>query len=125
MTAFEFILYVSDQHRSKEFYRQLLRLEPVLDVPGMTEFQLVDNCKLGIMPENGIAKILTDRTQHPEKGNGIPRCELYLKVSDVREYFERAMMLGAKKISEVQLRDWGDLVGYVQDFDGHIVAFAE
>lgn len=125
MTSCEFILYVSDQQRSKEFYRMLLRLEPVLDVPGMTEFQLGDNCKLGIMPENGIAKILTDRTQHPEKGNGIPRCELYLKVSSVHEYFERAIMLGAKIISEAQLRDWGDLVGYVQDFDGHIVAFAE
>lgn len=120
----QFILYVSDQNRSSDFYEKVLRIKPSLDVPGMTEFLLAENCKLGIMPEKGIAKILSDKVPHPEKGNGIPRCELYLHVDNVEEYYMRAIKSGATAVSEAQKRDWGDIVGYVADFDGHIIAFA-
>jgi len=120
----QFIIYVSDQLKSKDFYSKVLNLVPSLDVPGMTEFTLEDNCKLGIMPEKGIAKILGDKTPHPSKANGIPRCEIYLHVSSVEEYYLRALKEGAKEVSSPKQRDWGDTVGYVADPDGHIVAFA-
>ena len=122
---FEFILYVSDQSISKEFYRQALQSEPSLDVPGMTEFDLGTEAKLGLMPEEGIAKILLNKTPHPSTGNGIPRCELYLLVPDPVAAYQRAVNAGAKPISPVQPRDWGDTVGYVSDPDGHILAFAK
>ena len=124
INMFQFILYVSNQHKSREFYKQVLNIEPSLDVPGMTEFTLSENCSLGIMPENGIAKILGDKTPHPSTGNGIPRCEIYLYVADCNEYYNRAIRAGAKEVNPVQKRDWGDTVGYVSDPDGHIVAFA-
>lgn len=125
MQEFEFILYVSDQKRSKDFYKHLFQMEPELDVPGMTEFHLTENVKLGLMPESGITKILSDKTLKPASGNGIPRCELYLKVYKPQEYINRGIELGAKMISELQLRDWGDTVAYISDPDGHIIAFAE
>lgn len=125
MTKVQFILYVSDQKRSAEFYRNALMQEPVLDVPGMTEFQLSDECKLGLMPETGIVKILQDSVPHPTLGNGIPRCELYLYVSNIEEYYKRALTAGAKSVSSPSPRDWGDSVAYVCDLDGHILAFAE
>lgn len=121
---YEIILYVSDQNRSRDFYSALLAKEPSLDVPGMTEFILSDNLKLGLMPENGIAKILSDKTPHPSTGNGIPRCELYLLTDNVEEMFRLALKSGAKEISKIQPRNWGDTVGYVSDFDGHVIAFA-
>lgn len=121
----EFILYVADQEKSKLFYETLLAITPSLHVPGMTEFNLSPHCKLGLMPENGIAKILNNKTPHPSSGNGIPRCELYLKVPDAATYFKRGLTLGAKEISPFSQRDWGDKVGYIADFDGHVVAFAE
>lgn len=121
----QFILYVSDQEKSKHFYEQLLNLKPSLHVPGMTEFQLSETSKLGLMPENGIAKILGNNIPHPNTGNGIPRCELYLKVKNANEYMERGIKLGAKLISPMQQRDWGDKAGYLADKDGHIIAFAE
>ena len=80
----EFILYVKDQTLSKTFYEQLLKQTPVLDVPGMTEFQLSETCKLGLMPNNGIAQILAENMPHPEEAFGIPRCELYFYVEDVQ-----------------------------------------
>lgn len=121
---FEFILYVSDQLRAKKFYSEILRLQPSLDVPGMTEFTLAENVKLGLMPENGIAKILGDKTQHPSAGNGIPRCELYLPADNVVEAYQRAVRAGAKEINPPADRDWGDSVGYIADPDGHVIAFA-
>lgn len=119
----EFILYVANQEASRDFYRKLFQVEPSLDVPGMTEFQL-NGCKLGLMPESGIAKILCPKMRHPEQGTGIPRCELYLRVSEVEDYYQRGIELGATEISGVEARDWGDTVAYLSDADGHIIAFA-
>lgn len=125
MLETEFILYVENQETSKLFYEKLLTIKPSLHVPGMTEFSLTPTCKLGIMPEKGIANILLPKTLHPNKGNGIPRCELYLKVENAQKYMERGLELGAKEVSPLCSRNWGDSVGYLQDIDGHIIAFAE
>jgi hypothetical protein len=75
----EFILYVADQKKSKEFYEQVFEKAPALNVPGMTEFLLAPGIKLGLMPETGIAKIICPKMPLPSSGTGIPRCELYLK----------------------------------------------
>ncbi len=125
MNEIEFIIYVKNQDGSKDFYEKLLRIKPSLDVLGMTEFKLSKNVKLGLMPENGIAKIISNNLPHPNKGNGIPRCELYLKVKNPNEYIKRGIELGGKEISKLQNRDWGNKVGYISDLDGHIIAFAE
>lgn len=120
----ETILYVSDQQVSTGFYTRLFRREPVLQVPGMTEFELAANCKLGLMPNHGIAKILGEQLPHPASGNGIPRCELYLRVADVALEYENALQCGAKLIQKVTDMDWGDSVCYFADPDGHVIAFA-
>jgi uncharacterized glyoxalase superfamily protein PhnB len=120
----ETILYVSDQQKSCEFYTQLFRREPSLNVPGMTEFILAPSFKLGLMPNDGIAKILEGKTKHPSSGNGIPRCELYLKVEDLELEYENALKIGAIEISPIIDRNWGDRVCYFSDMDGHIIAFA-
>lgn len=120
----ETILYVKDQDVSCKFYQNIFRKEADLNVPGMTEFILSDICKLGLMPNKGIAKILENKTPHPDGGNGIPRCELYLYVEDIQYEFENAVKSGAKLISPIADRDWGDKVCYFSDPDGHIIAFA-
>jgi len=91
----------------------------------MTEFMLSDSFKLGIMPENGIAKIICPTTPHPNLGNGIPRCELYLIVENPEESLENAIRFGAREVRKSQARDWGDVVAYCSDPDGHIIAFAK
>ena len=124
ITQLEFILYVSNQEKSTKFYETILRQNPSLNVPGMTEFSLNEFVKIGLMPNEGIAKIITPILPHPTSGNGIPRCELYLQVENLETIFEEAKRAGAIEISPIALRDWGDTVGYVADFDGHVIAFA-
>lgn len=121
----ETVLFVKNQQESTEFYTKIFRQKPVLNVPGMTEFQLAKNCKLGLMPTKGIAKILNEKTSHPDEASGIPRCELYLYVDSVEEEFENARKVGATLISPIENRDWGDKTCYFADLDGHIIAFAE
>lgn len=118
----EFILYVRDQARATHFYRQFLDQPPCLDVPGMTEFQLGPGVKLGLMPESGIARILCPTLPNPATGNGIPRCELYLKLPDIHAAWSRAIKAGATVVSPIAPRDWGHTVGYLGDLDGHVVA---
>lgn len=122
---YHIILYVADQQKSRDFYSIILQKEPSQDVPGMTEFTLTENLKLGLMPETGISKILLNKTPAPASGNGIPRCELYIVLDSIESIFETAIEAGAKKISPIDDRDWGDKVGYLADFDGHIIAFAK
>ncbi|MCF7796626.1 MAG: lactoylglutathione lyase [Lentisphaeria bacterium] len=119
------ILYVSDQAASCEFYENILRQKPILNVPGMTEFQLTPSHSLGLMPNDGIARILGKTVPHPSTGNGIPRCELYLFVEKLSDWFVNAMHHDAKLISPMEYQDWGDRVAYFADLDGHIIAFAE
>lgn len=75
----------------------------------MTEFNLSENCKLRLMSNKGIAKILSDKLPHPDNGNGIPRCELYFYIE---LEFDHALNNGATLISAIKNRDWGDNVCY-------------
>jgi len=121
----ETILYVKDQEKSTTFYQNLFRTKPVLHVPGMTEFVFSNYSKLGLMPNKGIAKIISEKVPHPDLGTGIPRCELYLVVDDVKTEYENALNCGAMLVNDLADRDWGDKVCYFSDPDGHILAFAE
>jgi hypothetical protein len=119
------ILYVQDQGYAKEFYKELSGVEPTVDVPGLTEFSLNQQIKLGLMPELGIYKILKDKVKDPRDGTGIPRCELCLFVEDPGYYYQKTIELGGIGVSEGTERNWGDSVAYCSDKDGHIIAFAK
>ncbi|GAB1469662.1 hypothetical protein MASR2M66_05390 [Chloroflexota bacterium] len=120
-----FILYVSDQPKSSAFYCRVLGLNPTLDVEGMTEFHLNDGAILGLMPEAGIKQLLGDVIRDPALGRGIPRAELYLRVEEPQSHYQRALAAGAKPLSPLALRDWGDEAAYCEDLDGHILVFAK
>ncbi|MCB0308852.1 MAG: hypothetical protein KDD50_02255 [Bdellovibrionales bacterium] len=88
------ILYVADQKKSTDFYSLILELNPTLNVPGMTEFQLSEKHVLGLMPETGIKGLLGDKMPDPKKASGVPRVELYMRVASPESYFERAKEFG-------------------------------
>ncbi|OGQ80418.1 MAG: glyoxalase [Deltaproteobacteria bacterium RIFOXYA12_FULL_58_15] len=119
-----FILYVRDQALSTRFYERALGLGPRLNVPGMTEFQLGESVVLGLMPERGIKRLLGDALPDPAGAHGIPRAELYLSVDDPGAWHARAVEAGAREVSPLLARDWGDEAAYSLDPDGHVLAFA-
>jgi uncharacterized glyoxalase superfamily protein PhnB len=119
------IFFVQDQFKSKEFYKKVLQIEPVLDVPGMTEFMVFPGLKLGIMPAEGMHSILKGKISHPSLITDVPKSELYITVDNPSESLSRAIEHGAKLISNVESRNWGDDAGYCMDSDGYIIAFAK
>lgn len=120
-----FVLYVADQARSRDFYGAVLDTEPTLDVPGMTEFALPGGAFLGLMPERGIKRLLGDALPDPAAASGTPRTELYLVVEDAAAFHGRALDTGARELSPLTARDWGDRAAYCLDPDGHVLACAE
>jgi catechol 2,3-dioxygenase-like lactoylglutathione lyase family enzyme len=119
-----FVLYVADQARSAAFYAAALGREPRLDVPGMTEFDLPGGGALGLMPEAGIRRLLGEALPDPAQANGVPRAELYLRVENPEAFHARALNAGARELSPLTARDWGDDAAYSLDPDGHVLAFA-
>ena len=118
-----FILYVRDQAKSREFYAIALGMAPRLDVPGMTEFELAPGCLLGLMPEKGIKRLLPELPD-PEAGRNGARAEVYLTVPDPAACHNRALAAGARELSPLAPRDWGDRAAYSLDPDGHVLVFA-
>lgn len=119
-----FILYVTDQARSRAFYEQVLQIAPRLHVPGMTEFDLPSGGVLGLMPESGIRNLLGPLLPDPATARGIPRAELYLLVPEPQVHHALALAAGARELSPLQSRAWGHFAAYSLDPDAHVLAFA-
>ncbi|MBW7844218.1 MAG: VOC family protein [Bacteroidia bacterium] len=117
------ILFVQDQQISKDFYQTVLATEPTLHVEGMTEFNIGNKIVIGLMPKNGIAKIISPERVFSDKI--ISTCELYLYVENVTDEYNRILKLNINCISKLQHRDWGDTAFYFSDPDGHIIAIAQ
>ena len=111
-----FIVYVPDQEAAARFFRSVLAAEPRLDVPGRTEFEL-GGAVLGLMPEAGIRRLVGVEPT----GN---RAELYLVVDDPAAFHARALAAGARELSPLRRRDWGDEAAYSLDPVGTVLAFA-
>jgi uncharacterized protein len=122
--ASHFVLYVADQARSTAFYARVLGLAPRLQVPGMTEFALPGGGVLGLMPEQGVRRLLGNALPDPAAARGIPRAEFYLLVAAPAVYHARAIAAGARELSPLLPRDWGHAAAYSIDMDGHVLAFA-
>ena len=120
-----FIIYVENQERSKDFYQKILNLNPSLDVPGMTEFELTKDTSLGIMPGDGIVRVLDNKISNANRIKDIPKCELYLFVDNPDECYIRAIEAGGLGVSKGTKRNWGDYVAYCIDLDSNIIAFAK
>jgi predicted enzyme related to lactoylglutathione lyase len=119
MHTAEFILYVADQARARAFYSHVLAAEPVLDVPGMTEFDL-GGATLGLMPAADMEELLSGQIH----AGGGQRCELYLRRADAAAALARAADGGGKLLDGLRARSWGERVAYLLDPDNHVLALA-
>ncbi len=119
------IIYVENQEKTKMFFQLLLNKHPMLDVPGITEFELLDGSILGIMPDTRLGKLFSDRFEKKDKKKSLPHIEFYFISNNADTLHKRALELGATEIREFSNMDWGHRVAYSINHDGHIFAFAE
>ena len=117
------ILAVEDVVRAGRFYRAVLGWDAAVEVPVYVELVGRDGARLGLYRADGYARNTgVAPAAHPP--GAITRTELYLRCADPEALIARAVAEGARLLSPLAMRDWGDVAGYVADLDGNVVVFA-
>ena len=86
------IIFVENQEKARDFYKEVLDMEPLMDVPGMTEFKLADNMLLGIMPMRNKNMMDIKTIKHWKRRNS--KCQIYLPVDEPDDYYNRVVKAG-------------------------------
>ena len=118
------VLSVSDVDRAKQFYGDAFGWRPHLEWPGeYAELQLPENDWLGLYREDGYAESAGAPVEELKRGR-YGGAELYVRVEDVDGAVDSLHKAGAKALSPLARRGWGDEAAYFADPDGNIVAVA-
>lgn len=117
------ILAVDDLDRSAAFYEAALRLRPSVEAPPYREYRLPGGLRLGLYRRGGFEGNTGAPTGLPPPG-GTTCTELYLFVQDPDAEAQRLQSLGATLLSPAGRRGWGDVVAYLRDPDGNVLALA-
>ena len=119
------IIYVENIEKTKIFYEMLFDIKPIVDEPGMCEYELPNGTTLGIMPNTSLEILFGADYIINKKKKTTPKFELYFQVNDPESFHNKAKQLGALELREFNQMDWGDKAAYSINHDGHILAFAE
>ncbi len=117
------ILAVGDREASLAFYRAAFDWPTRVDAPVYTELELPDGRGLGLYQREDFAH---NTNQAPEvvPGGGISGTEIYLHCDDLPAAIERIRAAGARELSPLAPRDWGDEAAYFADPDGNVLVLA-
>jgi predicted enzyme related to lactoylglutathione lyase len=117
------ILAVEQLSRSADFYTMAFGWPRAVDTAVYVELTLPQGMRLGLYDRESFAKnVGQSAAPHP---NTITATELYLYVDNVEATIARALTAGARILSPLLWRAWGDNVAYVADPDGNVVALAK
>lgn len=117
------ILAVEDLDRAKRFYREAFDWTRTVDVPVYAEFTLPGGMRLGLYEREGFGR---NTNQVPARipAGAIGPTELYFHVDDLPGAIARMRRAGARELSPLAARDWGDEAAYFADPDGNVVVLA-
>jgi catechol 2,3-dioxygenase-like lactoylglutathione lyase family enzyme len=117
------ILAVDDVAVSARFYRDALQLPQTISAPAYSEFQLEHGERFGVYQRDGFAKNTRMKTAPIPRDTTAPS-ETYFYVDDPHAIGARLLRAGAKVLSELAPRAWGDEAAYFADPDGHVIVIA-
>lgn len=117
------ILAVSDVQRAARFYEAVFGWRRHVDVPVYVEFEVPGGAGVGVYLRAGFARNTGRPSTVPATGE-TSATELYFRVRDVDAVVGLALAEGATLLGQATVREWGDVVAYVADPDGNVLAFA-
>lgn len=117
------ILAVGDLERAVGFYRAAFGWPAAVETPAYVELRLPGGLRLGLYRREAFGRNVGSAPHEPPPG-ALAATELYLFPPDLESSLEGAVRAGARLLSPIARRDWGDDVGYVADPDGNVIAFA-
>jgi predicted enzyme related to lactoylglutathione lyase len=117
------ILAVSDLERAKRFYDSAFGWTRSVETPVYVEHSLPGGMRLGLYERNGFGK---NTGQVPEllPDGALTPTELYLYAEDLPVAIGRVAHAGARPLSALAPRPWGDEVAYFADPEGNVLALA-
>jgi predicted enzyme related to lactoylglutathione lyase len=117
------ILAVAELERAVRFYRDAFGWKPRVETPVYVELELPDGRGLGLYQRDGFSRNTGQMPTAVPNGE-IGGTEIYLHSDDLHTTIERVEVAGARKLSELAPRDWGDEAAYFADPDGNVVVLA-
>jgi uncharacterized protein len=117
------ILAVRDLAGAQRFYSGLLEWPVTVETGSYVELRHASGMRLGLYERNGFGRNV-GRAPITVEGADLHAAELYFHADDPQAVADRAVSLGARLLSALAPRDWGDEVVYLADVDGHVVAIA-
>jgi catechol 2,3-dioxygenase-like lactoylglutathione lyase family enzyme len=117
------ILAVHDLARARRFYEEAFAWPRTVEVPVYVEHALPGGSRLGLYERMAFARN-TGRPPVPTPPGEIGATELYFHVDDLEAAVARLEAAGARTLSAVAARPWGDDAAYFADPDGNVLVVA-
>ena len=117
------VLAVSDLKRAVAFYQDAFGWPIRIDVPVLVEFELPDGTGLAVYVREGFGRN-TNQLPFAVPEGEITGTELYFHCDDLEATIERLKAAGARELSPLAPRDWGDDAAYFADPAGNVLAVA-
>jgi len=117
------ILAVEDVPRARSFYRAAFGWEPLVEVPVYTELGLSGGMRLGLYERRAFGAN-TGRAPVATPPGELAPTELYFYPGDLEATAVRLVAAGARLLSPLARRAWGDEAAYYADLDGNVVVIA-
>ncbi len=117
------ILAVADVGRAAGFYSEAFGWSKGVDVAVYVEFLLPGGMRLGLYEREAFGRN-THRVPARIGDGELTPTELYFYVDDLPAACARVARTGARELSPVSVRDWGDEAAYFADPDGNVVVVA-
>ncbi len=117
------ILAVSDLTVSKRFYDTAFNWTKEVETPVYIEYILPGGMRLGLYQRDGFIKNTIIEAQKPIDGS-TTSTELYFYCNNILESIDLIEEAGAKLLSPLEQRDWGDEAAYFSDPDNNVIVLA-
>ena len=117
------ILAVEDLDASTRFYQEAFGWPRLVTAPVYSEFELPGGMRLGVYERNGFGRNTGQVPSRIDRGRLAPT-ELYFHTDDVEQAIARMRTAGARELSALAPREWGDEAAYFADPDGNVIVLA-
>jgi predicted enzyme related to lactoylglutathione lyase len=117
------ILAVHDLARSAAFYREAFGWPLRVEAPVYVELEQPDGRGLGLYQREGFGRNTGQVPMRVPAGE-LVGTELYFHVDDLEAMAQRLSEAGARLLSPMAARDWGDEAAYFADPDGNVIVVA-
>lgn len=117
------ILAVRDLRRAVTFYLEAFGWKQVVDVPVYAELVTDGGMRLGLYDSVGFGRNI-GRSPSLVPETAVGATEIYLHCDDLPGSIDRLVRAGARELSPLVRREWGDDAAYFADPDGNVIVVA-